>query len=74
MSSETIKLNRLEKKAKLEVAKQEALYWQLRREALLLDLRAKGVNVSETYASSLNSPLISGELASKIDFDSVVRN
>jgi len=75
VASETIRLNRIEKMARIEVAHEEAMYWRLRREALVTDLLAKGANVSEEYTTSTDgSPLLSGALAVRINVDEGERN
>ncbi len=57
---------------KVEAARQEALYWALRREALVADMTAKGQAVSQrfkTMSSVESCPLMSGALAKEIDQD-----
>ncbi len=56
----------------MEAARQEALYWALRREALVADMTAKGQAVSERFknlSSVASCPLMSGALAKEIDLD-----
>ena len=67
VAADTIRLNRIEREARLEVAREEALYWRLRREALVTELLAKGADVREEYsASTAERPLNSGALAAQI--------
>ncbi len=52
------------------MAHEEALYWRLKREALVTELLAKGADVSEEYsASTAKRPLNSGALAAQIHVD-----
>jgi hypothetical protein len=56
----------------VEAARQEALYWALKREALVADMTAKGQTVSQKFKnlSSVEScPLMSGALTKEIDLD-----
>ncbi len=57
--------------SKVEAARQEALYWALRRETLVADMTARGQAVSQKFRmSSVEScPLMSGALAKEIDRD-----
>ncbi len=56
---------------KVEAARQEALYWALKREALVADMTARGQAVSENFkmSSVASCPLMSGALAKEIDLD-----
>jgi hypothetical protein len=56
----------------VEAARQEALYWALRREALVAEMTAKGQVVSEKFknlSSVASCPLMSGALTKEIDLD-----
>ncbi len=60
MIKDKVRLNRLNQKALNEVAKEEAMYWRVRREALLAKLHGRGVPNIKIDES--DSPLLSGEL------------
>jgi hypothetical protein len=65
MIKDKVRLNRLNQKALNEVAKEEAMYWRVRREALLAKLHGRGVpNIKNIDVS--DSPLLSGELDKEI--------
>jgi hypothetical protein len=66
VASETIRLERITATAKVEVAKQEALFWALRRKGLVEELLAKGVTVDGKFSQS-EGPLLSGALANDIN-------
>jgi hypothetical protein len=69
LTSETIRLDRISKKAQVAVARQEALYWELKRETLVEDTLAAGKPVSEKFLNltAVDCPLLSGALAVDID-------
>jgi hypothetical protein len=53
----------------VEAARQEALYWAFKREALVADMTARGQAVSQRFRMSSSCPLMSGALAKEIDLD-----
>jgi hypothetical protein len=55
--------NKVHSLALLDAAKEEALYWRFRREAFVLELRAKGLPVPDINTIDMSdSPLLSGAL------------
>ncbi len=69
LTSETIRLDRIGKKAQVAAAKQEALYWELKRQILVQETLAAGQPVSEKFLNLANTdcPLLSGALTIEID-------
>jgi hypothetical protein len=67
VAADMIRLNQIEREARLEVAREEAMYWGLRREAFVTELLAKGADVREEYsASTAERPLNSGALTAQL--------
>lgn len=69
LALESVRLDRIAKKAMVEASRQQALYWELMRENVVTELLAKGQSVSDKYKTNVtvDCPLLSGTLASEID-------